>query len=190
MSRLSEILAFNKKFVENKQYEQYLTTKYPNKKIVIVTCMDTRLVELLPKAMNLKNGDAKIIKNAGALVTMPFGNIMRSIIVAIYQLSADEVMIIGHHECGMTGLNAMEIIGKMRDRGIKEEVLDTLSRSGIDLGQWLTGFENVRESVKKSVNIVKNHPLLPSNVAVHGLIIHPETGELELVVDGYAAPSP
>ena len=190
MSRLSEILAFNRKFVENKQYEQYSTTKYPNKKIVIVTCMDTRLVELLPKAMNLRNGDAKIIKNAGALVTMPFGNIMRSILVAIYQLAADEVMIIGHHECGMTGLNAMEIIEKMRERGIKEEVLDTLSRSGIDLGQWLKGFESVRESVVKSVNVVKNHPLLPRNVSVHGLIIHPETGELELVVDGYAASSP
>lgn len=101
--RLEEILAFNRSFVENGEYEQYRTSRFPDKKMVILTCMDTRLVELLPKAMNLKNGDAKIIKNAGAIVTQPFGNIMRSIIVAVYKLNAREVCVVGHHECGMTG---------------------------------------------------------------------------------------
>lgn len=57
-----DIMAFNKDFVENRSYEEYLTTKFPDKRIVIVTCMDARLTELLPKAMNLKNGDAKIIR--------------------------------------------------------------------------------------------------------------------------------
>lgn len=187
MSVISEILKFNRKFVEEKEYEEFLTTKFPDKKIVIVTCMDTRLVELLPKAMNLRNGDAKIIKNAGAIVTMPFGNIMRSILVAIYQLAAEEVIVVGHHECGMTGLNPAEIIEKMRQRGIRDDVLETLSHAGIDLNRWLTGFDNVRESVENSVGIIKKHPLLPANVSVHGMIIHPETGKLEVVVDGYAA---
>ena len=39
---------YNKKFVENKAYEPYLTSKYPDKKLAILTCMDTRLLELLP----------------------------------------------------------------------------------------------------------------------------------------------
>ena len=34
--------------------------------------MDTRLTELLPAALGLKNGDAKIIKNAGGLVISAF----------------------------------------------------------------------------------------------------------------------
>ena len=37
-------------------------------------------MELLPKALNLKNGDAKIVKNAGATIMHPFGSIIRSII--------------------------------------------------------------------------------------------------------------
>ena len=45
---IDEILAYNKEFVEKKLYEQYTTSKYPDKKIAILTCMDTRLVELLP----------------------------------------------------------------------------------------------------------------------------------------------
>lgn len=73
MSLLQDVLEFNKKFVEEKKYELYETSKFPNKKMVILSCMDTRLVELLPHALNLRNGDVKIVKNAGALVSHPFG---------------------------------------------------------------------------------------------------------------------
>ena len=40
---IDEILKYNKEFVEEKKYEQYKTSKYPDKKIAIITCMDTRL---------------------------------------------------------------------------------------------------------------------------------------------------
>ncbi|WP_290368934.1 carbonic anhydrase, partial [Peribacillus frigoritolerans] len=90
MSVISSILDYNKTFVDQNKYERFQTTKYPDKKIVIITCMDTRLLELLPKAMGLRNGDAKIIKNAGAIVSHPFGSIMRSILVAIYELKVEE----------------------------------------------------------------------------------------------------
>jgi carbonic anhydrase len=190
MSLLSDILNYNETFVEQKQYKEFLTDKFPDKKMVILTCMDTRLVELLPKAMNLRNGDSKIIKNAGALVSHPFGSIMRSIIVAVYELDADEVFVIGHHDCGMTGLNSESVLAKAKDRGISDDVLATLKNSGIDLSRWLIGFDHVQEAVVKSVNIIRNHPLLPKNLPIHGLIISPETGKLDFVEDGYAAIDP
>src|SRR5699024_5690350 len=125
----------------DKQYEELRTDKYPTKKMVIVSCMDTRLIELLPKAMGLKNGDAKIIKNAGAIVSHPFGSIMRSVLVAIYALKADEVYVIGHHQCGMTGLDCGPVLDSMKGRGITQEKLDVLVNSGVDLKGWLTGFD-------------------------------------------------
>ncbi len=188
MGKMDEILTFNKRFVEDKEYEQYLTTnRPPEKKIVVVTCMDARLTELLPKAMNLKNGDAKFIKNAGAIITSPFGNIMRSVLVALYELHANEVFLVGHHDCGMTGIDPDEVVRHMQARGIPENVIHTLRHSGINLYRWLTGFDSVRESVENSVDIVRNHPLLPPGTPVHGLIIHPDSGELEVVTDGYRA---
>ena len=48
---VEEIIAFNKQFVENKGYEKYITNKYPDKKLAILSCMDTRLTELLPAAL-------------------------------------------------------------------------------------------------------------------------------------------
>ena len=38
---INEIMEYNKKFVEDKAYEPYLTSKYPDKKLAILTCMDT-----------------------------------------------------------------------------------------------------------------------------------------------------
>ncbi len=88
LTLLSEVLQYNQKFTEEKLYESFSTTKFPDKKMVIFTCMDTRLIELLHKAMNLKNGDAKVVKNAGAILTHPFGSIMRSLLVAVYPIAS------------------------------------------------------------------------------------------------------
>ena len=68
---IEEILKYNKEFVASEQYRKYETSKYPDKKIAIVTCMDTRLVKLLPAALGLRNGDVKMIKNAGGTITNP-----------------------------------------------------------------------------------------------------------------------
>ena len=183
--KLDKILKFNRDFIENKEYEKYETSKHPDKKIVILSCMDTRLTNLLPKAMNLKNGDAKIIKNAGATVLHPFGSIMRSIIVAIYEFEVDEVLIIGHQGCGMCNLDTQNLLDKIVKKGIPNETINILSNSGIDIKKWLHGFESVEESIVDSVEMVKNHPLTPKDIVVHGLVICPTTGKLDIVADGY-----
>ncbi|MRX72411.1 carbonic anhydrase [Bacillus lacus] len=185
MTLLSNILEHNREFVKNKEYEKYQTTKFPDKKLAILTCMDTRLVELLPQAMKIGNGDVKIVKSAGAIVAHPFGSIMRSLLVAVYELNADEICVIGHHDCGMSKLNAESFLEKARNRGIPQERIDLLEYSGISMDDWLKGFDRVEESVKHSVGVIKNHPLLASNIPVHGLVINPETGELEEVINGY-----
>lgn len=181
---LDGILEYNKSFVENKEYENYKASKIPEKKLIIVSCMDTRLTELLPKAMNIKNGDAKMVKNAGGTIVHPFGSAIRSILVAIYEFDAEDILIVGHHSCGMSNLNTEDLVGKMKDRGISEDVFSTLENSGIDIKKWLHGFESVEESVKASVEVVKKHPLMPKGVRVHGLVISPETGKLDVIVKG------
>lgn len=180
-SRLDEILLHNKKFVEDKEYEEYETTKNPDKKMVILSCMDTRLTELLPKAMNIKNGDAKIIKNAGATIMHPFGSIIRSLIVAVYEFDAKDVIVVGHYGCGMSNLDTNSLINKMVARGVSKDTLSTIDSCGIGINEWLHGFDSVEDSIRESVNSIKNHPLIPKDVNVYGLIIDPYTGKLEVV---------
>lgn len=152
MSKIDEILEFNKCFVENKTYENFNTTKYPNKKIVILSCMDTRLTGLLPAALNLQNGDVKMIKNAGALISNPFGSVMRSLVVAIYELGVDEIFVINHYDCGMQGLNTKLIVEKMISRGISKSELDFIKYLGIDIDNWLKGFDDPCVSIKETVD--------------------------------------
>lgn len=184
MSKLEDILNHNRTFVATRAYEKYRTDRYPTKKIVVVTCMDTRLTELLPRAMDLANGDAKIIKTAGAIISHPFGSVTRSILVAIYELEAAEVMVVGHHDCGMASADPERILAAARARGVSEATITTLRHAGIDLNHWLSGFASAAEDVKNSVAMLRNHPLIPRDVPVHGLLIHPETGALEVMVRG------
>jgi carbonic anhydrase len=187
MSNLDSILEFNKEFVETKAYEAFRTDRYPSKRIVIVTCMDTRLTVLLPHAMNLANGDAKIIKVAGAVVAHPFGSVMRSILIAIYSLHAEEILVVGHHDCGMTGMSPESILAEARKAGIPEATMHTLQHAGINFDSWLTGFDSPAAGVQASVKLIRNHPLLPRTVTVHGLIIHPSTGKLDVISRGTPA---
>ncbi|MCL2863552.1 MAG: carbonic anhydrase [Methanimicrococcus sp.] len=182
MSIINEILEFNQNFVDNKKYEAFDTTRFPNKKVAVLSCMDTRLTELLPAALNFKNGDIKIIKNAGAMVTHPYGSVMRSLLVAIYELGVNEIMVIGHYGCGMQGLNADNLLKKMEDRGISGDQINAV-KSDIDVYKWLAGFESLAVSVTETASAIKNHPLIPADVGVHGFLIDPQTGKLDRVED-------
>lgn len=176
---IQEIKEFNRKFVEEKRYEQFATSKYPDKKIAIVTCMDTRLIELLPAALGFRNGDVKIIKNAGATIINPFDSTMRSLLIAVYELGVNEIMVIGHTSCGVQGMDAGEMLHLMKERGVSEEHISLMEHCGINLKEWLHGFEDTDEAVRETVDVIAHHPLMPpEGVNVQGFVMDSYTGEL------------
>lgn len=179
---INEILKFNKEFVENKGYVKYITNKFPDKKVAIVSCMDTRLTELLPMALGIKNGDAKIIKNAGGVISHPFGSAMRSLLIGIYELDVREILVIGHTDCGARHTDSKKIIEKMKQRGIEQKNIDLVTYYGIDFDSWLGGFKDLDLSVKNSVELIRNHPFVPEEIMIYGLVIDSVTGELRKVI--------
>jgi carbonic anhydrase len=175
---IEELLEYNRKFVENKDYEQYKTSKYPDKKMAILTCMDTRLTELLPAALGIKNGDVKIIKNAGGVITHPFGSVVRSLLVAIFELGVEEIMVVGHTDCGVQHINADMMIEHMKERGVTQEQIDMMHYCGVDFENWLSGFCNVQSSVHETVEMLEEHPLIPKDITIYGCVMDSETGKL------------
>lgn len=178
---IEEILEYNRKFVEEKGYEPYVTSKYPDKKIAILTCMDTRLTKLLPSALGLKNGDVKLIKNAGGVVMHPYGSVVRSLLVGILELGVEEIMVIGHTDCGVQGMDPKELLQKLEERGIDKKHMDIIRSSGIDLEKWLAGFDSVEQSVEDTVFALRNHPLMPQDIKIYGFIMDSITGELKKI---------
>ena len=179
---IDEIVKFNMSFVENKDYEKFVTNKYPEKKLAILSCMDTRLTELLPSALGLRNGDAKFIKNAGGIISHPFGSVMRSLIVAIYELGVTDIMVIAHSDCGACHMESDLLIEKMKSRGIPDNNIDLIRYCGVDFNSWLDGFKDTEGSVGETVAIIKKHPLIPNDIRVRGFVVDSHTGGLTPIV--------
>lgn len=176
---IEEILKYNREFVAREGYREFITSKYPDKKIAIVTCMDTRLVALLPAALGIRNGDVKIIKNAGATITNPFDSTMRSLLIAVYELGVNEIMVIGHTGCGVQGMDAAEMLELMKERGVDAEHISLMKHCGIDLDKWLSGFDDTDAAVAETVDLIANHPLMPpQGVRVQGFVMDSVTGLL------------
>lgn len=173
-------LAANRAFVEQRQYVEYPASKFPAQKTLILSCMDARLSALLLPALGLKNGEVNVIKSAGAVITDPYGSLMRSILVAIYEFDVEHILVIGHDDCGMAHLDGYQMVEKMQQRGISKAIIDAVHHH-VDLEAWLQKIGHSEESIQRTVKLVREHPLLPTNVQIHGLCLNPETGALRVV---------
>ena len=175
---IDSVLAHNRAFVAGGEFARYATDKYPDKKLAVVSCMDTRLTELLAAALGLKNGDAKIIKVAGAEVAHPFGSVMRSLLIAVFELGVEDIMVVAHTNCGAQHMSGAVMIDSMRRLGVSDERIEFARHCGIDFDRWLAGFGDTEESVRKSVDLILNHPVMPPHVRVAGFVMDSVTGEL------------
>lgn len=140
--------------------------------------MDTRTTLFLEPAMGIKRGDAKIIKTVGNCVTGYFDTAVKSLLVAIYELGVQEIAVVGHSECGMQKTTAESLTKAMLARGISPDAIKMVEK---ELKDWADGFKDPEQNVKDVVQLLKDDPLIPKDVKVHGLLFHPRTGKLTLI---------
>ena len=140
----------------------------PKKKLAIITCMDSRLVNYLYEKLGIDRGDAKVIKNAGNIIT---DDVLRSLVVAIYLLDVNKIIIVGHTDCGMKSVDVENIKNKMLERGANPYFTPNLE-------QWLGKINSEEENIIKGVELIKNHPAIPKDVEVRGYILDIDTGNL------------
>lgn len=183
---MEQVLEANQNFVsewaEVQGQHKAPVSKIPSKELAIFTCMDTRLVDFLEGAMGIQRGEAKVIKNAGNTVASPFGVVIRSLVMAIYALGVKEIIVIGHLDCGMATATAEGLKEKMIARGIAPEAIKLVEGA---LTQWVDTFHHPIENVAGVVSAIRENPLIPKDVPVHGLIFDPDNGRIDLIVNGY-----
>jgi carbonic anhydrase len=152
------VLDENRRYVES--FDRSALTAAPLSGLAIIACMDARLD--VEEALGLRTGDAHIIRNAGGLAT---DDAIRSLIVSQERLGTDEVLVIGHTNCGLEGAD--------------EEAMraDLTARTGRRLEIAFGSFADVEASVRAQVERVRAHPWVRP-VPVHGLIFEVETGRL------------
>lgn len=186
MRILEQMLLVNREFFNKASTEavQSITSAIPSRQLAIFTCMDTRLVNFLLPAIGIKRGEAKVIQNAGNTLTGPLCGTIRSLIVSIFELGVREITVIGHLDCGMAKLDAHGLFEKMISRGISREAIKMVKK---ELEDWVDHFHDPVENVIEVVGKIRDNPLIPRDVPVHGLLFDPQSGQVDVLVDGYAA---
>ena len=81
-----------------------------------------------------------------------------------------------------TSTTAKDLTEKMLARGIAPEAIHMVKK---EMEHWADGFTHPAENVEETVDELRMNPLIPKDVPIHGLIFHPRTGEIEVLVNGY-----
>ena len=123
--------------------------------------MDARLDPA--RFLGLQVGDAHVIRNAGGLAN---DETIRSLLISHHLLGTQEVVVIGHTECGMLTFTNSDLHEKL---GRESESID------------FQPFPDVAERVRQSVETIRSHPLLPDSFEATGFVYDVRTGRIEPV---------
>ena len=191
MSTYDEVLAANDDYASSFGTKRDLALP-PARHFAILTCMDARLDPA--KFAGLSEGDAHVIRNAGGRAS---DDAIRSLIISYKLLGTREWFVIHHSNCGME-LFTDEVIRDLLSSSLEtaELVPDGFRDVGRGPGSseanfidWLTISDNA-QSVVDDVTRIRNHPLVPSGIAIYGFIYDVKTGRMEEVREATKAGLP
>ena len=139
-------------------------TKHPRRKVAVVTCMDSRIDVF--ERLGLTLGDAHVVRNAGALVT---DDVVRSLVLSQRALGTTEIVVMGHTDCGLSGLD-------------DDAFIESLEAQVGERPQWRPGgFADVAAQVQRGVGRLRDCPFLARRDAVSGFVLDVATGEVREV---------
>ena len=160
MSYFENFLKANQAYVEL-HGDLHLSIK-PKTKVAIVTCMDSRL-HVAP-ALGLALGDAHILRNAGGRVTE---DMLRSLVISQQQMGTREIVVLHHTDCGAQTFN---------NEDFQEHLKCEL---GVDVsGQDFLPFQDIDESVREDMKLLRECPLIPDDVIISGAVYDVDTGSM------------
>jgi carbonic anhydrase len=188
MSILNEVISANQSYVGSFGAKGELALP-PARRFAILTCMDARLDPA--KYAGLVEGDAHVIRNAGGRAT---DDAIRSLVISHKLLGTAEWFVIHHTNCGME-LFADEVIADLLEDDLGTASFDGKTWSnphhhgGHAAGhfiKWHT-FSHNENSVALDVRRIREHPLVPKTIPIHGFIYDVRTGRLNEVEAATAA---
>lgn len=163
MSYFENFMKANQAYVD--LHGDYHLPLKPKMKVAIVTCMDSRLH--VAQALGLALGDAHILRNAGGRVTE---DMLRSLVISQQQLGTREIVVLHHTDCGAQTFT---------NEAFCQQLHETL---GVDVsGQDFLPFENVEDSVREDMALLRQSPLIPDDVVISGAVYDVDTGRMTAV---------
>ena len=132
--------------------------------VAIIACMDARLDPA--RALELEEGDAHVIRNAGGVVT---DDAIRSLAISQRLFGTKEIILIHHTDCGML---------TFADDDVKAQIEQD---TGIRPPFALESFTDVEDDVRQSIARINASPFVPEKGRVRGFVYDVKTGKLREV---------
>jgi len=180
MSELREqLLAANAAYADNFSDKGQLAMP-PGRRFAVLTCMDARLDPA--RFAGLSEGDAHVIRNAGGRAS---DDAIRSLVISYKLLGTCEWFVIHHTDCGMETfdnatmgclLEASLDTATLAEDGWRDEGRGPGSVDGHYIN-WLT-ISDREQAVVDDVRRIRNHPLVPGTIPIHGMIYDCGSGRL------------
>jgi carbonic anhydrase len=138
----------------------------PIKKLVILTCMDSRMD--LEQLLGLSVGDAHMIRNAGGIAT---DDAIRSLILSTQLLGTRAIAVIQHTQCGLMSITDEEFRWRLS------------SETGGDASHLrFYAFRDIDQNITDQVLRIRGNIFLPKQVQVRGYAYDVSSGALREVV--------
>ncbi|HMG22360.1 MAG TPA: carbonic anhydrase [Kofleriaceae bacterium] len=152
----------------------------PARGFAILTCMDARIDPA--RLAGLAEGDAHVIRNAGGRAS---DDAIRSLVISHKLLGTNEWFVIHHTNCGMElftdevmrDLLAQSLATAKFDAGVWSDPGGGGGSHAGDFIDWLT-IKDLAHSVVVDVERIRQHPLVPRAIPIHGYIYEVTTGRL------------
>ena len=160
MSVIDEVLVANELY--SRTHELRKLTPRPERKLAVLTCMDTRLSIL---TLGLKTADAHIIRNAGGIVT---DDSLRSLLISHYLLGTEEIMVINHTDCGLMHTSEQDLRTRIQNRTGTAAIAPA----------FFHAFQNIEENVRHQLQKLHTHPWIPATLVVRGFVYDVASGLL------------
>jgi carbonic anhydrase len=191
MSVLEEVLTANEAYAAGFGGKASLAMP-PARHFAVLTCMDARLDPA--KYAGLNEGDAHVIRNAGGRAS---DDAIRSLVISYKLLGTREWFVIHHTDCGMEYFDN-DVMQSLLSQSLSPATLgsrgweNTGDLPGSTEGQyvdWLP-IQNQPQSVIDDIERIRNHRLVPGDVAIYGYIYDVKSGRLSEVPNAAAAGAP
>jgi len=152
----------------------------PARRFAILTCMDARLDPA--KYAGLSEGDAHVIRNAGGRAS---DVAIRALVISYKLLGTAEWFVIHHTDCGMEFFTD-EVISGLLANSLETAALgpdgfyDVGTGPGSSEGatiDWLC-ITDQTGSVVDDVRRIREHPLIPAGIPIHGFLYDVRSGRL------------
>ena len=163
MTVIDEVLAANE--IYSRKHELRALTPRPERKLAVLTCMDTRLSI---RTLGLKTGDAHIIRNAGGIVT---DDSLRSLVISHHLLGTEEIMVINHTDCGLMLTSEHELRTRIQNRTGTAAIAPA----------FFFAFQNIEDNVRQQLQKLHTHPWIPKELPVRGFVYDVNSGRLREV---------